>query len=172
MAQSSSEIQYLIDRAAIHDLHTRYFQGLDRGSADQVRSCFTADVRAHYDKRTPTTGIEALIDSLQNFNRLREETMKITTHFMGNLSFMRLEGDVAETETNAVAFLVEPANGADLVAMRSLRYLDRIRREDGAWRISDRIHTLDWSCEVPANFAITLKQRVSVLPARPERHAT
>ena len=164
MAQHSSEIQSLIDRAAIHDLLTRYFQGLDRGSPEQVRSCFTADVRAHYDKRTPTRGIGALMDSLANFNKLQEETMKITTHFMGNLSFSRLEGDVAETETYALALLVEPANGVDLVSVRSLRYLDRMRREESGWRISDRIHTLDWSCQVPANFAITLARRVSVLP--------
>jgi 3-phenylpropionate/cinnamic acid dioxygenase small subunit len=91
--------------------------------------------------------------------------MKITTHFMGNWNITRLEGDVAETETNAIAFLVEPENGADLVAMRSLRYLDRMRREKSGWRISARIHTLDWSCQVPANFAITLARRISVLPA-------
>lgn len=172
MAQSSSEIQYLIDRAAIHDLLARYFQGLDRGSPEQARSCFTADVQAHYDKRTPTRGIEEFMDSLQNFNKLKEGTMKITTHFMGNLNIIRLEGDVAETETNAIAFLVEPGNGADLVSMRSLRYLDRMRREASGWRISERIHTLDWSCQMPANFALTLAQRVSALPKSMERHAT
>ena len=164
MAHSSSEIQHLIDRAAIHDLHARYFQGLDRGSPGQVRSCFTDDVRCHYDKRTPTTGIEAFMASLQNFNKLQAGTMKITTHFMGNLTIMRIEDDAAETETNAIAFLVEPANGSDLVAMRSLRYLDRMRREQTGWRISERIHTLDWSCQVPANFALTLAQRISVPP--------
>jgi hypothetical protein len=166
MAQSSSDIQYLIDRAAIHDLLTRYFQGLDRGSPEQVRGCFTDDVKCHYDKRTPTKGIEALMGSLQYFNKLQDGTMKITTHFMGNLNIMRIEGDVAETETNAIAFLVEPGNGAGVVAMRSLRYLDRMRREKSGWRISDRIHTLDWSCLVPANFAISLAQRISVLPGR------
>ena len=164
MARSSNEIQYLLDRAANHDLLTRYFQGLDRGSAEQVRSCFTADVQARYDKRTPTRGIDSLIDSLQYFNKLRDETMKITTHFMGNLNISRIEGDVAETETNALALLVEPGNEGDLVSVRSLRYLDRMRREASGWLISERIHTLDWSCEVPANFAITLAQRVSALP--------
>jgi hypothetical protein len=164
MPQRSSEIQHLIDRAAIHDVHARYFQGLDRGSPEQVRSCFTDDVRCHYDKRTPTRGIEALIGSLQNFNKLRAGTMEITTHFMGNLNITRIEGDVAETETHAIAFLVEPGSGGDQVAMRSLRYLDRMRREKSGWRISDRIHTLDWSCQVPANFALTFAQRVSVLP--------
>ena len=164
MAQNSSEIQYLIDRAAIHDLLARYFQGLDRGSPEQVSSCFTDDVECHYDKRTPTQGIEAFMGSLQYFNKLQAGTMKITTHFMGNWNITRLEGDVAETETNAIAFLVEPEKGTELVAMRSLRYLDRMRREKSGWRISDRIHTLDWSCQVPANFAITLAQRISVLP--------
>jgi hypothetical protein len=170
MATTSSEIQSLIDRAAIHDLLTRYFQGLDRGSPEQVRSCFTADVQCHYDKRTPTRGIDELMASLQNFNKLRDETMKITTHFMGNLNIVRLEGDVAEAETNALALLVEPGNDGDMVSVRSLRYLDRLRREKSGWRISERIHTLDWSCEVPANFAITLAQRVSVLPQSTEEH--
>ena len=166
MAQHSAEMQYLIDRAAIQQLLARYFQGLDRSDAEQVRSCFTDDVRCHYDKRSPTRGIEELMGSLQNFNKLRAGTMKITTHFMGNFNLTLLQGDAAEAETNAIAFLVEPTNGVDVVAMRSLRYLDRMRRERDGWRISDRIHTLDWSCQVPANFALTLGQRISALPVR------
>ena len=166
MAQHSSEMQHLMDRAAIHDLHTRYFQGLDRSDPAQVRSCFTDDIRAHYDQRTPTAGIEALMASLANFNKLRDGRMKITNHFMGNLIYTLIEGDVAETEMNAVAFLVEPGKDGDAVAMRSLRYLDRMRRQPNGWRISDRIHTLDWSCQVPVTSAITIAQRVSVLPTR------
>ena len=53
---------------------------------------------------------------------------------------------------------------AGLANMRSLRYIDRMRRQKDGWRISDRIHTLDWSCQIPANFAIMLAQRVSALP--------
>ena len=68
--------------------------------------------------------------------------------------------------TNAIAFLVEEDAAADIVSMRSLRYLDRMRRQENGWRISDRIHTLDWSCQVPANFAITLAQRISALRPR------
>ena len=166
MAQRSNEIQYLIDRAAIQDLLMRYFQGLDRCSPEQVRSCFTDDIQSHYDHRPPTRGIEELMAGFRTFKRMEEGKMKVTTHFMGNLNITLLEGDAAETETNALAFLVEPVAGAGLVSMRSLRYIDRMRRQENAWRISDRIHTLDWSCQVPANFAITLAQRVSALPAR------
>ena len=166
MAQHPSEIQKLLDRAAIHDLHTRYFQGLDRGNPEQVGSCFTDDVRAHYDKRTPTRGVADLIASIQVIDRMKDGTLRIVTHFMGNLVYTRLDADEAETETNAIAFLVEPGKGGDQVAMRSLRYLDRMRRQENGWRISDRIHTLDWACQVPTAFAITLRERVSVLPER------
>jgi hypothetical protein len=104
--------------------------------------------------------------SLENFNKLRDGRMRITNHFMGNLVFTRIQGDAAETETNAIAFLVEPGDGGDCVAMRSLRYLDRMSRQKDGWKISDRIHTLDWSCQVPVSFTITIAQRLSVLPAR------
>ena len=161
-----TEIQYLIDRARILDLLARYFQGLDRCRPEQVRSCFTDDIQAHYDQRPPVRGIEELMAGFQTFKRMKEGKMKVTTHFMGNLNITSLEGDVAETETNALAFLVEPVEGAGLVSMRSLRYIDRMRRRENGWRISDRIHTLDWSCQVPANFAITLAQRISTLPSR------
>ena len=170
MAQRPGDIQYLMDRAAIHDLLARYFQGLDRCNPEQVRSCFTDDVQAHYDQRPTTRGIEALMDGFHTFKRMAEGRMKVTTHFMGNLNISRLEGDVAETETNAVAFLVAPGEGPEesegQVAMRSLRYIDRMRRQQDGWRISDRIHTLDWSCQIPANFAVTLAQRISALPGR------
>jgi ketosteroid isomerase-like protein len=166
MTQRSDDLQYLKDRAAIQDVLARYFSGLDRCNKEQVRSCFTDDIHAHYDHRGTTKGIEALMDGFQTFKRMAEGRMKVTTHFMGNLQVKSIEGDVAETETNAIAFLVAPGKGEGEIAMRSLRYIDRLRREKDGWRISDRVHTLDWSCELPANFAVTLAQRLSALPPR------
>jgi hypothetical protein len=167
MSEHSAEIQYLLDRAAIRDLLLRYFQGLDRCDPAQVRTCFTDDVQAHYDHRPPARGIEEMMRGFRTFKRIPESKLKMTTHFMGNLNITLLQGDVAETETNAIAFLVETDAGADIVSMRSLRYLDRMRRQENGWRISDRIHTLDWSCQVPANFALTLADRIAALPPRP-----
>ena len=172
MPQQRSEQQYLLDRAAIHDLHARYFQGLDRGKPDQVRSCFTEDIVAYYDGRSalrpggqaPMRGIDALMDSIITFKRQQAGEWKVTTHFMGNLNFNLLEQDVAETETNAIAFLVLAGEPADQVAMRSLRYLDKLRRGPDGWRISERLHTLDWSCQVPTTFAVTMAQRITGRP--------
>ena len=166
MPQHRDDIQYLLDRAAIHDVLARYFQGIDRGEPDQVRSCFTEDVQANYDGRPPVRGLDALMDSITAFRKQQAGEWKVTTHFMGNLNINSLEGDVAETETNAIAFLVLTGAPADQVAMRSLRYLDRLLRVEGGWRISERLHTLDWSCHVPTSSAVTMAQRMTTRPAR------
>lgn len=167
MSQQLLDIQCLLDRAAIHDVLVRYFQGIDAANPDQVRSCFTDDVRAAYDGRTFVDGIDALMGSFLAFERKASGDWKATTHFMGNLSFNLLQNDIAETEAYAFAFLVTPSTPTDKVAMRSLRYLDRLRRTKDGWRISDRIHTLDWSCEVPATFAVAMSARkATTLPER------
>lgn len=165
MATEALDTRSLHDRAAIQDVLTRYFQALDRAQPELMRSCFTEDVVAWYDGRSPmrpagqdaARGIAGVIDSLVTFKRKAAGEWKVTTHFMGNLS-ITLDGDSAETETYALAFIVLPGP-PDQVAMRSLRYLDRLRRTPDGWRICERQHTLDWSCQVPADFAVAMGQR-------------
>jgi ketosteroid isomerase-like protein len=159
----SEVVQYLADRAAIQDVLVSYFRGLDRCDRELVRSCFTDDVHVHYDKRPPVSGIDAVMAHFRTFARMEKGEMKVTTHFMGNLNVKYIRDDTAETETNAIAFMVEPA---DVMAMRSLRYIDRFRRDQNSWRISDRLHTLDWSCRIPTTFGATLAERVFTLPQR------
>jgi len=167
MSHASLEIRRLIDRAAIRDLLMRYFRGIDSADPEQVRGCFTDDVRAAYEGRTFVDGIGALMSSFLAFKNKASGQWIATTHFMGNLSYLRLDDDIAETEAYAIAFLVTPGTAANVVAMRSLRYLDRLRKTAGAWRICDRVHTLDWSCEVPAAFAASFSARITrTLPAR------
>ena len=161
---ASSRLQYLSDRAGIQDVLARYFRGLDRCSKELVRSCFTEDVHVHYDKRASVKGIEEVMAHFRTFQRMEKGLMKVTTHFMGNLNVKNNRDDNAETELNAIASMVEPTG---LMAMRSLRYMDRLRRDGNGWRISDRVHTLDWSCKIPTDYAVTLAQRVSALAERP-----
>ena len=163
ITNARSDLQYLVDRAAIQDVLAQYFHGLDSCNKQQVRSCFTEDVHVHYDQRPPVSGIEAVMAHFRTFARMEKGQVKVTTHFMGNLNIKSICGNVAETEMNAIAFLADPD---DRVAMRSLRYIDRLRRDENGWRISDRIHTLDWSCRISTDFATTLAQRVSALPER------
>lgn len=162
-----AEIQRLVDRAAIQDLHVRYFQGIDAADPEQVRSCFTADVRADYDRRRFVHGIDELMAVFQAFAKRASGEWKSTTHFMGNLIFRSLADTSAETELYAFACLVTAGAGPDVVTIRSLRYLDRLRKTAAGWQICDRVQTLDWSGEMPATFAGAFAERVTaMLPER------
>lgn len=147
-----NDVRQLLNRAAIRDVMARYFLGIDREEPALVRSCFTEDVRAKYDGRAPTAGLDALMGSLQVWKDMARGRIKCTTHFVGTLNFRELGEDQARTETYAIAFLLE-TTGGDQVNMRSLRYVDSLRRTPEGWRIAERTHTLDWSCLVPATYA-------------------
>jgi len=163
----AADVQRLIDRAAIQDLHARYFRGIDAANRDEVRSCFTDDVRAAYDGRTFVHGIDALMEGFLTFRNRASGQWLATSHFMGNFGILSLDGDCAETEVYAIAFLVTPGSASNMVAMRSLRYLDRLIKSGGQWRIRDRVHTLDWSCEVPASHVGAFSTRIArPLPPR------
>ena len=159
--------QYLLDHAAILDLHVRYFQGLDSGNRAQVVACFTDDVQAVYHGRPLARGVDALMaDSLDPFyQRLATGHTKIATHFMGNFKIEMLHGDSAETETYAIAFGVRALEPKDEVAMMSLRYMDRLRRTPDGWRICQRVQSMDWSCQPPVATTMTMARRVMGLPA-------
>lgn len=156
-------LQTLLDRAAIHDLHMRYFNGADCGDRDVVRGCFSEDVSAQYEGRPPVQGVEALLAQIALFEALASGACKISTHFTGNVQYRRLDAEVAHTEINAFAFLV--SSDGRMVAMRSLRYLDELHRMEGQWKIAKRLHTLDWASEVPVSFARDFVDKVSDVPA-------
>lgn len=147
----SPEVEKLLGRAAIHDVLMRYFSAADRADPEAVRSCFTEDAHAHYHGREPVHGADTVVAQIALFRNMASGACKIATHFVGNLQFKMIEGDWAETEANAFAFLVGPVNGADQVIVRSLRYLDRWQRTEGRWKIAARVHTLDWSSEMSAS---------------------
>ena len=159
--------QYLLDHAAILQLHVTYFQGLDSGLRDQVVACFTQDVQAIYHNRPLADGIDALMaDSLDPFfARITTGHTHIATHFMGNFKLERLEGDVAESEVYAIAYGVRNLPSGNEVAMMSLRYMDRLRRTPQGWKICARVQSMDWSCQPPAITTMNMSTRVSGPPA-------
>ena len=167
MTQPRIDNQYLLDYAAIRDVHERYFMAVDRGDETGVRDCFTNDVHATYHMKPVMHGLDAMMDQtiLPFFGRLKTGEVKVSTHFMGNFRIERLEGSIAETELYAIAVHVLP-DTPDKLRTVSLRYLDRLARSATGWKISEREQTLDWSCELPASYATMLAQRVMALASK------
>ncbi|MFZ4286360.1 nuclear transport factor 2 family protein [Variovorax sp. HJSM1_2] len=153
------EIQALIDRAAIQDVLMLYFSAADAGDRLAVRQCFTEDVRAQYESRPEVRGVDALLEQIVLLGNLASGVCRVSTHFAGNLRFKELRREWAETELNAFACLVDQSGTT--VAIRSLRYLDRLRKEDGEWKVAARLHTLDWAMAVPCTFARPFAEKLT-----------
>ncbi len=122
------------DETAIRRVHLEYCRAVDRRDWDLVRSCYHPDAVDHHGPYSG--GIDGFIAWAKEF----VETVCSTTHFVGN-QLIDIEGDTAWHEAycqdhhRTKATDTTPA--ADYVV--NLRYLDRMERRDGEWKIADRL---------------------------------
>ncbi|MFL9965056.1 nuclear transport factor 2 family protein [Paraburkholderia sediminicola] len=145
-----SRLQQFLDEAEIKRVHIRYCRGIDRMDWDLVRSCYHPDAIDRHGAYNG--GVEGFIkwaaELLPNF--------ECTQHFTGN-QYVQVDGDVAYAEHYAQALhRTKPVDGemaADWVV--NVRYVDRMERRHGQWRIADRVVVLDSqrSDPVPAESA-------------------
>lgn len=133
----------LADRLAIAETLALYCRGIDRCDAEQLAAVFTPDARIDYgDGARPIAEvIPGLIAGLS--------AMRLTQHNISN-TVMRITGETAKAETNCVALHLIPApeGGTELVV--GGRYLDRLIKREGRWRIAQRLYVMDWNRSAPA----------------------
>ena len=124
-------VQWLLDRAEIHDLMMQYALGVDLRDYERIRNCFASSFRASYGPREFTDADE-LIEFISGV-----EHFPSTTHFLGT-QLIDVEGDAAWMETySLITHRPDPDDpAADWVAAGE--YVDRLVREDGRWRIAER----------------------------------
>ena len=123
---SADALRDLCDRAAIHDLLTRYARGVDRRDLQLVASCFTPD--AGYEGRLGTGTIAVALDALRDRMARYETTM----HLLAN-ELIELDGDAARCETYGLVYhrLQSAHEARDFVV--GVRYLDELARHGDRW---------------------------------------
>jgi SnoaL-like domain len=124
------------DRYAIEQLLTRFCAAVDRMDFDVLRSSFHPDAHAHFGSFVdgPIDQYFAYVASADGLPGL-ERTM----HQLGNISF-RIEGDIAYAESYVMAYhegALDHSWCRGLVVIGA-RYVDRLEKRNGEWRISDR----------------------------------
>ena len=154
-----------MDQAKIHELHLRYFRGIGHGDKAEVRSCFTDNVNVTCHGQRPVAGIDDFINHVPGpfFQRVGNPHSKPAYHLVGHMNVIQLDDQYAQTELYAVSTRVEEGKAPEQASMRGLRYLDKLRRNDGKWRICERIQALDWAASGPAAYSTTLAQRIQAL---------
>ena len=133
---SEARLRLLEDRQAIHDCVLRAARGLDRHDAEIVRGAFHDDA---------VINISEFVGTLPRFlawSRAGHETLYGGhTHNITNHS-AEIEGDTAHAESYVLMVLRH--RDGKLVTVAGGRYIDRLERRDGEWRIALRRLAPDW----------------------------
>jgi 3-phenylpropionate/cinnamic acid dioxygenase small subunit len=134
-----STLEELVAKQEITELLYRYCRGVDRADWDLVRRCYFDDAVDDHGivSGSPEDFIAAVAPLL--------EPMTATMHVIGNV-LVQLDGDVAGSEAYAVCYHRFTADdGAPVDMTVGVRYVDRIERRAGEWRIARRTVVYDWT---------------------------
>lgn len=130
----------LLDRQDILDCLGRFSRGMDRFDREQFLSAFHGD--AVISAGVFVGGPEALYDWA---SALHEQGQSATHHNLLNHT-CEIDGDVAHTETY---YLFVARNRDDSNWMAGGRYIDRLERRKGEWKVAFRTNAIEWSGIVP-----------------------
>ena len=135
----SADVERVVAEAAVRDVHLRYCRGIDRLDWALVRSAYHPDA---VDNHGPYQGdVEGLIVFLKD---LLPSAYESTTHFVGQ-QLVEVDGDVAWHEAYCRAYHRTPptdeAPASDSIL--NIRYVDRMERREGEWRIAKRVVVVD-----------------------------
>jgi hypothetical protein len=151
----------LIDRQQISDCLTRYCRGLDRLDHKLVMSAYHPGAVSH------VWGIAGTRKNLIDwaFNRL--QTHSISTQHDISTGNVELVGEVAHAESY---FLSTARDRNGLLWHCGGRYVDRLERRRGEWRIALRYAFTEWAGALADRPCPLMEGRQRLLPA-PSRDA-
>lgn len=136
-------LRHLLDRQAIHDCLQRYCRGVDRFDRELILSAFHPDCLDEHGKFVGTP--DEFVDWALGQHGAAHLSHQ---HLLMNHS-AEIDGNTAHAETYFM-FISMNRKGKP-VTMGGGRYVDRMERRQGEWRIAARVTLRDWSMmdEVP-----------------------
>ena len=139
MTDLSPELRNMLDRQAILDCIHRYARGLDRHDDELVASAYHPDALDHHGDFTGRPD-----EFIPWANELHESEWVAHQHFITNHT-VEIDGDVAHAESYVIGALRR--KDVMVVDLAGGRYIDRLERRDGEWRIAAREVVIEWVFE-------------------------
>ncbi|WP_329407983.1 nuclear transport factor 2 family protein [Nocardia vinacea] len=135
LAALGRRVRYLEDRAEILDCIARHARGCDRHDSELITSAYHPDAVDEHGNATNTGADYAQWANTAHAASSRVHTHNITTHTCD------IDGDTAHCESYSIVVLL----GTDRRTAQFIsgRYLDRLERRDGHWRIALRRSTVE-----------------------------
>ena len=137
MPTTDEMIAELWDREQIRQCLNRYARGVDRFDRELILSAFHPDAIDEHGKFVGTR--EEFVDWALD---MHERAQLSHQHCLLNHS-CEIDGDIAHAETYFM-FVAMNRRGKPLT-IGGGRYIDRLEKREGAWRIAARVTLRDWS---------------------------
>ena len=154
----AAAVQEMLDKQAIAEVMMTYCRALDHMDEELLRSVFHPDSQHNHGFVGPSSDPDAPSEpdkpgdfvayALRALSR-----MHYTHHQLGNI-FVEVDGDVAYTEAYFTAYhrmraKDDPKAGpgafdTEMDLFVAGRYMDRMEKRDGVWKITRRTATNDW----------------------------
>lgn len=131
-------LQALIDRQEILDVLHQYVRGCDRCDEPTIAATYHPGAWDNHGSYQGTGHDFAKVVCTNNGER---ETM---SHLLGQ-SVITINGDSAGSETYFNATIQRRVDDVRFIDMMGGRYIDKLERRDGQWRVLDRVCTCEWS---------------------------
>lgn len=133
--QLHRDVQYLKDRLEIRDCIARHARGHDRLDADLITDCYHEDgIDEHGHAINPGPDYAEWANAVHAGGSLLH-LHNITTHLC------QIDGDTAHCESYVLVSLLN--NDGKTARLINGRYIDRLERRNGNWKIALRRTTVD-----------------------------
>lgn len=139
------KVDRIADRLACEDVLTRYCRALDWLDEEALRSCFWPDATIDYGfYKGDFEGFAPVVMQVERSTPRRFHVSTNTTY--------AFDGDACEAESYAITHAMAPHDDGSMRASTFFgRYLDRLEKREGAWRIAKRRYMLHGSETASAN---------------------
>lgn len=136
MTDLNAKVQYLLDRMEILDCVHRYARGLDRHDDDLLATVFHPDAIDNHGNWVGTRDEFVQWANHVCHNALHAHMHNITSHTC------EIEGDTAHTESYVI--FVHRFKDGKTMHVAGGRYLDKLEKRNGEWRICLRRLVVDY----------------------------
>ena len=139
LAALEAKFQELMDRQAIFDCIKRNSRGNDRFDAELVKSTYHPDGLHEVGENRVPGGAYG-----EHANQAHGKLFDANLHNV-TMHMCEIDGDVAHAESYSLGMFLD--KGAETGRILAGRYIDRLERRDGEWRIALRRSTVEIALE-------------------------
>ena len=130
-------IRAMAEKSAIEEVLLRYASAIDIKDYPTLRSLFCDDIRGQYGSVVVEGGDELL-------KWIDEQTADTAwQHHYLNVYHVDVDGDSASALTYHTSHQVKTATPNQCTKIVA-RYHDKLRKQDGAWKIADKVMEIGW----------------------------